>query len=171
MTIVGIQWAWVDLIMIGIVLLSALISLLRGFVKEALSLATWIVAAAIGKLLSPQLSELLVPYISLPSARVAAAFVLLFVGTLIVGALVNQLVTQLVKATGLSGTDRLLGMVFGLARGVLVVSVIIGVLSMTPVVQDPWWKESRFIPAVLGMWEWTKQFIGQFSGLFFNAQK
>ena len=163
MMILGVEWVWVDLAIIAIVLLSALISLIRGFVKEALSLATWIIALIIGRFFSQQLAGLLVEQISLPSARLAAAFVLLVFGTLIVGALVSQLIVQLVKATGLSGTDRLLGMVFGFARGILVAAVIVGVLGMTPVVEDPWWKESKFIPYVLTMWGWTKEYVGQVS--------
>lgn len=170
MTILGMHWSLVDVGMMGILLLSALISLLRGFVKEALSLATWIAAMIVGRLFSAQLAVLLEKQISLPSARLATAFAILFFGTLIVGALINQLISQLVKVTGLTGTDRLLGMLFGCARGVLVVVVIVGVLSMTPVINDPWWKESKFIPMILPMWDWTKTFVGQFSETILKAQ-
>lgn len=170
MMILGMHWPLVDVGMVVIVVLSALISLLRGFVKEALSLATWVAALVVGRLFSTQLAGMLEKQISLPSARLAAAFAILFIGTLIVGALVNQLVSQLVKVTGLSGTDRLLGMLFGCARGVLVVIVIVGILTMTPVVNDPWWKESKFIPTILPMWEWAKTFVAQFSDTLLKTQ-
>lgn len=168
--ILGIHMALADVAMLAIVLLSAMISLLRGFVKEALSLATWAIALGVGRFFSPRLAVMLEAQISLPSARLAAAFILLFVGTLIVGALINQLISQLVKVTGLTGTDRLLGMLFGCARGVLVVAIIVGMLSMTPVVQDPWWKESKLIPMILPMWDWAKTFVGQFSDTLLKTQ-
>jgi membrane protein required for colicin V production len=170
MMILGVHWPWVDIAMMVVVLLSTLISLLRGFVKEALSLATWIAALVVGRFFSPKLAVMLEKQISLPSARLAAAFAILFFGTLIVGALINQLISQLVKVTGLSGTDRLLGMLFGCARGVLVVVVIIGILSMTVVVNDPWWKESTFIPMILPMWDWAKTFVAQFSETILKTQ-
>lgn len=170
MMILGTHYAIADMGIVAIVLLSALISLLRGFVKEALSLATWVAALIVGRLFSTQVAVLLEKQIELPSARLATAFILLFVGTLIVGALVNQLISQLVKATGLTGTDRLLGMLFGCARGMLVAAIIVGLLSMTPVVNDPWWKESKFIPLILPMWAWAKTFVAQFSDTLLKTQ-
>jgi membrane protein required for colicin V production len=170
MMILGTHWALADVGMLVIVLLSAMISLLRGFVKEALSLATWVAALIVGRLFSTKLAILLENQISVPSMRLATAFILLFLGMLIVGALINQLISQLVKATGLTGTDRLLGMLFGCARGVLVVAIIVGMLSMTPVVNDPWWKESKLIPMILPMWDWAKTFVGQFSDTLLKTQ-
>jgi membrane protein required for colicin V production len=74
------------------------------------------------------------------------AFAALMLVSLVVGGLVNFLVIQLVERTGLSGTDRLIGMVFGLARGVLVIAVLVLVAGLTPFPGDPWWQESRLIP-------------------------
>jgi membrane protein required for colicin V production len=169
MAILGSQWIWIDIAIVVIVAISMLISLLRGFVKEALSLATWIAAILVGRFFCVQLATLLVDKISEPSARLAVAFALLFVGTLIVGALINQVVSQLIKATGLSGTDRVLGMVFGFARGLLVVAVVVGLLSMTPVTQDSWWNESKFIPQILPMWDWAKTTATQITGSVFKT--
>lgn len=97
--------------MIGIIVISSLISLSRGFVKEALSLVTWIVAGAVAWMFGGALAEHLALYIQLPSGRVIAACALLFVVTLLLGALVNFLISELVRVTGMSGTDRVLGMV------------------------------------------------------------
>ncbi len=118
---------WADWVIVALIAVSALLSLKRGFVKEALSLVTWVMAFIIARLFADQLSTLLTSYIDTPSARVVAAFVLLFVVVLFTGALMNNLIGMLIKATGLSSTDRLLGMVFGVARGCILVVVTIGI--------------------------------------------
>src|SRR5262245_11368516 len=142
--------------MIGIIVVSSLISLSRGFVKEALSLITWIVAGGIAWMFGGALSQHLAPYIQLPSARVIAGCAILFVATLLVGALVNFLIGELVRVTGMSGTDRVLGMVFGGARGVLLVVLLVGLLSLAPVQQDPWWQQSVLLPHFLMVADWSK---------------
>lgn len=152
-------FAWVDWLIIGIVAVSALISLTRGFVKEALSLVTWVVAGLVAWAFGGALAELLVGYIETPSIRVITACAILFVLTLILGGLVNYLIGQLVLVTGLGGTDRFLGMVFGAARGVLLVVVAVGLLSLAPVEGDIWWRESKLIPHFLLVADWSKGFI------------
>ena len=83
--------------------------------------------------------------ISVPSLRLAIAFFVLFVATLLLAVLVNFLVGQLVEKTGLTGTDRVLGVVFGVARGVLVVAVLVLLAGLTAFPSDPWWRESMLI--------------------------
>ncbi len=147
---------WADWVILAILAVSSLLSLRRGFIKEALSLVTWVAAFIVARLFTNQLSTLLADQLQTPSARVAAAFILLFVATLIVGALVSHLIGLLIRATGLSATDRVLGMGFGLARGALVVVVLVAMLGMTPVVQDPWWSSSQLIPHFVMMEDWTR---------------
>lgn len=155
---------WVDWAIVAIIAVSALISLTRGFVKEALSLLTWVIAGLVAWLFGGALAKLLVPYIETPSLRVIAACSILFVMTLLLGGLVNYLISQLVKATGLSGTDRFLGMVFGAARGALLVVVAVGLLSLAPVEADAWWRESVVIPHFLLVADWSKNLILQMAG-------
>ncbi|MCJ1887933.1 CvpA family protein [Pseudomonas sp. QE6] len=157
-------FTWVDWTMIGIIVISSLISLSRGFVKEALSLVTWIVAGAVAWMFGGALAEHLAPYIQLPSGRVIAACAILFVVTLLLGALVNFLISELVRVTGMSGTDRVLGMVFGGARGVLLVVLLVGLLSLAPVQQDPWWQQSVLLPHFLIVADWSKNTILTFAG-------
>lgn len=159
-----VTFTWVDWAIIAIIAVSALISLTRGFVKEALSLVTWILAGLVAWLFGGALAELLAPYIDTPSLRVIAACSILFILTLLLGGLINYLIGQLVKATGLSGTDRFLGMVFGAARGALLVIVIVGLLSLAPVEADTWWRESVMIPHFLLVADWSKSFILQLAG-------
>ena len=152
-------FTWVDWAIIAIIAVSSLISLKRGFVKEALSLVTWIIAGVVAWLFGGALSQHLTEFIDMPSARVIAGCAILFVATLLVGALVNFLISELVRVTGLSGTDRFLGMVFGGARGALLVVVLAGLLSLAPVQQDPWWQQSSLLPHFLMVADWSKNLI------------
>ena len=152
-------FTWVDWAIIAVIAVSSLISLKRGFVKEALSLLTWIIAGVIAWMFGGALSQHLSEFIETPSARVIAACAILFVTTLLVGALVNFLIGELIRVTGLSGTDRFLGMVFGAARGGLLVVVLVGLLSLAPVHQDPWWQQSTLLPHFLMVADWSKNLI------------
>lgn len=148
---------WADWAIISIVGVSVLISVVRGFVREALSLVVWVAALFVAMAFYPQATQWLTNLIETPSLRQAAAWLGLFVLTLIVGGIVNYLISQLVKATGLTGTDRFLGMLFGAARGLLVVLVILILLPQAlPVTQDPWWHESVLIPYFLKFESWAR---------------
>ncbi len=157
-------FVWVDWLIIGVIAISALISLARGFVKEALSLLTWVIAGLVAWMFGGALADLLIGYIETPSLRVIVACTILFVLTLILGGLINYLIGQLVRVTGLSGTDRFLGMIFGAARGVLLVVVVIGLLSLAPVEGDIWWTQSELIPHFLLVADWSKNTILGFFG-------
>ncbi|PVZ16194.1 MULTISPECIES: CvpA family protein [unclassified Pseudomonas] len=152
-------FTWVDWAIVAIVAVSALISLKRGFVKEALSLVTWIIAGGVAWMFGGGLAPYLENYIQTPSARVIVGCALLFLATLLVGALVNFLIGELIRVTGLSGTDRFLGMVFGAARGGLLVVVAAGLLSLGPVQQDVWWQQSQLLPRFLLVADWSKNLI------------
>lgn len=152
-------FTWVDWAFIAIIAVSSLISLSRGFVKEALSLLTWVIAGVVAWMFGGALSQHLAAYIETPSVRIIAACALLFVVTLMVGALVNYLIGELIRVTGLSGTDRLLGMVFGAARGGLLVVLLVGLVSLAPVQEDSWWRESQLLPHFLLVADWSKNLI------------
>ena len=136
---------WVDYVIIGIIALSALIGLARGLIREVISLAVWIVAVAAAWLFYQPVAAGLEPWIATPSVRIGAAVLLLVIGVLILGAVIAWLLTTLVDKTGLSGTDRLLGIVFGAARGAVLVAILVFLASLTPVKQDPWWQESDLL--------------------------
>ena len=158
------SFTWIDWLIAIIIVISALISLKRGFFKEVLSLLTWVAAIFVAWTFGGALSERLTDYIATPSIRVMTACALLFVATLLVGALINRIIAELVQATGLSGTDRLLGMVFGALRGCLVVTVVLGVLTLAPLEQDPAWKQSLLLPHFLLLADWSKQMAMDLAG-------
>ena len=93
-----------------------------------------------------QVSSLLTSMISMPSVRLMVAYGSLFIATLGVGSMINHLISHVVEMTGLSSTDRLLGMLFGLGRGVVIIVVIVAVLDRAPVTGDRWYKQSVLIP-------------------------
>lgn len=136
---------WIDIVILTIIGVSVIISIVRGFVKEAMSLIVWIAAFWISLTFAARLSVELQRWIADQTAQRIAAYALLFVATLIVGALVNYVINQLVKKTGLSGTDRMIGMFFGLGRGIIIVSVLLLLANYTSIPQDPVWKESKMI--------------------------
>lgn len=150
---------YADLVVIGIIAISILVGAIRGFIKEAFSLAVWAAAFLIAFQYSGALALQLESHIELPSARTALAFSGLFLVVLLIGGLVTFLVGKLVEKTGLSGTDRLLGGVFGGVRGLVLVLVLMLVAGLTPVPQDPWWQSSRSIQSLLPLAEWSAQFL------------
>ncbi len=155
---------WADWAIIAIIAISSLISIKRGFIKEALSLIVWVVAFFVALTFKTPFSLLLVDHIHTPSVRDLVAYGVLFAATLIVGALVNFLLGELVRMTGLSGTDRLFGMIFGCLRGFLIVmAALVFVPSILPVDQDPWWQESVLIPQLLEFEGRFKLLYGQIS--------
>jgi len=150
---------WVDFVLIGIVSVSLLISLVRGFVREAFSLAAWVVAFWVSWSFFRELAVHLEPWVSVPSLRLGLAFAVLLLVTLILGAMVNFLISQLVERTGLTGTDRLLGMFFGAARGVVLVAIMVLLAGLTPIPNDPWWQESQLIPYFQELAVWLRGFL------------
>ena len=132
----------VDVILIIVIFLSALFSLIRGFVKEAISLATWIIAIWLAATFAPKLAAVLPSGIESEAVRQAVGFGLLFVLSLMAGALVNMLVSQLVKKTGLSGADRIFGVLFGVLRGGLIIVVFVVIGGMTALPESDWWQSS-----------------------------
>jgi membrane protein required for colicin V production len=160
--------SWIDLVILGVIVLSSLISLIRGFVKESISLVTWVIAGVVAFRYFIPLADLLEPFVNSLTTRKWISGGILFIATLIVGAVVNFIVGQLVSRTGLSGTDKTLGVVFGAARGVLIVSMVVLLASLTPMPSAEWWQDSALIGFFQPLAEWIKGLIpqdvaGQFS--------
>jgi len=151
--------AWIDVVIISLVALSAILSLFRGFVKEALALITWLVALWVAMAFYEELAAWLSQWIAVPSAQKVTAFGVLFVCVLLLGAIVNYLAGKLVDKTGLTGTDKMLGVVFGIARGAVIVAILVLLAGLTPVPQDPWWQDSQFLGYFEDLAMWMRDFL------------
>ena len=134
-----------DIAIIVVLAFSSLVSLIRGFVREAVSLVIWIVAGVVAFAFTPYLSPWLVDYINIDQLRVAVSFLTLFIATMVVGSLVGYLLGHIMNKAGLSGTDRVIGLIFGFARGVVIVSLLVWLGQYTPFSQDQLWLDSALV--------------------------
>lgn len=149
------QFALLDWVIVVVLLVSTLLSLWRGFVREAFSLAGWVAAFLVANLYGDQMASLLAGAIQNISGRYVAAYALLFVGTLVATTFVTHLAGQLVRATGLTLLDRLLGTGFGFARGIILILVVVYILrQLVPPTELLWLEKSVLMPHVdmLGRW-------------------
>ncbi|WP_085246942.1 CvpA family protein [Gilliamella mensalis] len=154
---------WVDFTIIGVIAFSAIISIVRGFVREALSLISWILAFFISSRFYIYITGYLT-YFDSDIIRIAVAIVMLFFATLLVCAIVSYIIGQLVQKTGLSATDRILGICFGVLRGILVVAaVLFFVDTFTRSSQSLYWTQSQLIPHFNFIIRWFFDFIQQSS--------
>ena len=146
---------WLDWTIIGIVALSTVVSLWRGFVREALSLLAWVVAFVVSTKFFGRFSQQLVEYIANDTLREVSAY---FAATLMLGSLVNTLVAQVIRAAGLSGADRALGTVFGFARGLVLVLVVTFVLESTLSDDErAFMRDSRLLPHLAMIEQWAQR--------------
>jgi membrane protein required for colicin V production len=148
---------WFDMVIILLVVISALIGLARGFVKEFVALTTWVAAIWLAVTFSADVAFLLpqwlesarfslgVRELEIHNLRVGIAFLLLVVGTLLVGSILNYLIGKMVKAPLLKGADRLLGLIFGVARGAAIVVILVMAAGLTRAPQALWWRDSALI--------------------------
>ncbi|CAM0998474.1 Colicin V production protein [Rhodanobacter sp. Root179] len=148
---------WTDYIILGVLALSVLVGLWRGLVSEVLALVIWIAAFWVAWSFGPAVARHFEHVIELPSARIIVGYGLCFVAVLILGALLRFVISRLVESTGLSGTDRLLGMLFGLVRGVLLVTLLVFLIGFTAFTRDPWWQQSVLLPQFQHVAVWLGQ--------------
>lgn len=151
---------WAILVIIG---LSVLLSLWRGFVREAASLAGWIAAFVVANLFVGEMASFLTPWIGNVTGRYIAAYAVLFAGTLVMAGLIGSLVAHMVRATGLSFLDRVLGTAFGFARGIIIVLVVVYLLRhLAPPQNLVWLDQSQLMPHVDMVGKWVQLLFAQY---------
>ncbi len=137
--------SWIDISIFVIISLSVLVGVVRGFIREVLSLLVWVLAFWVALEYTPKLADLFAGVITASSPRLVMSFVILFVVTLILGGVIGYLINKFVRKTSLSSLDRSIGMFFGLARGVVIIVVLVMIMNVTPLVRAPWWEASIFV--------------------------
>jgi len=135
----------IDIAIIIIIVVSLLIGLFRGFIREVLSLFSWLAALWVAYNYAVQGAALLEPYLDQPPLRVVAAFAVIFVIALLLISMASYLLYRLFSLTGISGVDRSLGTLFGLIRGVMIVALLILGAAFMDFTGQPWWKDSILV--------------------------
>lgn len=145
-----------DYLIVAVLAISSILSLIRGFVREAISLVVWIVAGAVALTFAPKVAPALAPLITVETLRTPAAFLILFVIVIVLGSIASFVIGHALSRGGLSGTDRVVGLVFGFARGVVIVAVLVLLGGLTPLTQETWWRGSEFLPYIEPVASWLR---------------
>ncbi|MFJ1298845.1 CvpA family protein [Pseudomonadota bacterium AL_CKDN230030165-1A_HGKHYDSX7] len=133
-----------DFVVLAILAVSAVLGLVRGLLKELLSLIAYVLAFVAAIWWGPTVYGWLEPYIETTVLRMGVAYAAVFIIVLLGVGLVNMTLGALIRTTGLSPADHGLGGMFGLARGLLIVLVLVGLAGYTPLPQEPWWQDAMF---------------------------
>ena len=136
----------VDYILIGLVLLSVAAGFMRGFFREAMSVATWLLAGWLGLRFGHLFTGLFENYLASQVLQLWAGRLTMFLMVLISGTLASHLIQAVLESSGLSGTDRLLGMAFGFLRGVLLVGLLVIFAEGVEADKESWWQDSLVLP-------------------------
>lgn len=156
----------IDVLFVLMVAVSLLVGVWRGLLRELLSLLSWLVAAYLAWRLHGLLMPPLAGAIASPGARQAAALLLVFIGALLVLALLSHLLVSLLKRSPLRGTDRALGAVFGALRGLVLIGAAVLLVEATPLQKSLWWTGSALVPQARVSAQWLRSTVewglGQF---------
>ena len=133
-----------DYAVLAVIGLSVFFSLMRGMVREVLSLAGWVLAFYVAKTYTLELSPLLPRAIPTETLQYLAAFVILFLATLLITALLSIALSEIFKTVGLGWLDTVLGGLLGTLRGILIVGVLVFVGGLTDLPKSPAWKSAKF---------------------------
>ncbi len=137
----------IDLAVLAVIVLSAFISFMRGFFREAVSLAMWVMAILITLTFTAQFSTLLPDTIETAAARASISSMILFFGTLAIGTIISWLFQRIVDSASLTKIDRFAGVAFGMGRGCILIILLVLAAHLTPAMkQEVWWRESATMP-------------------------
>ncbi|ODN42193.1 CvpA family protein [Piscirickettsia litoralis] len=150
---------WVDIVLLIIVGISAVLSLARGFVRELLSLLVWAGAFFAAMRCAPQFVNYFHSFSNSPSVQYALSYICVFLVVLLCGMLIAALLVRIVQKSELDLTDRLLGLVFGAARGLVLVMLVTLAVNATGLAKQSVWKQAYFVPYLTHAVQWTKQHI------------
>jgi membrane protein required for colicin V production len=151
----------VDYIIVAIVIVSSIMGLVRGLLREAVAVITWFLAIVLawyfGSSLEPMLGGVLVG----SPMRIWVARIIIFVGVLLIGSAISVVLGHFVRVSMFSGMDKFLGFVFGIVRGIVVVGAFTIAVQALRMDQDPKWQRSRLLPYAAGVAEALRGMVGE----------
>ena len=160
MTLSAIDW-----LALTVLIASLLLGAWRGLLYEVLSLAGWVVAFLAARWAAPVVGDWLPMGESSEPLRYAAGFALVFIATAFLCGMLAALARHAAKAIGVRPVDRLFGAVFGVLRGVLVLLVLATLVSLTPLRDEAWWRQSQSAPwlemALMHLHPWLPDALGR----------
>jgi membrane protein required for colicin V production len=140
-----------DFVVLGVLGVSVVLGLIRGLLKEVLSLAAYAFAFVAAIWWGPRVADWLASWITQSFLRMTVAYIGVFIAVLLSIGLVNMTLSTLIDKTGLTPADHGLGAVFGLARGILFVLLFVTLAGFTPLPEEPWWKQAMFSKQIVGV--------------------
>jgi membrane protein required for colicin V production len=138
-----------DWIVLCIIALSTLLAFFRGVIRELIALIAWVLGLVGAIVFTPLVGQMLPDIAGHPSVRYIIAFALIFIGALLLGALVAWPLSAAIRAAGLGFVDRFLGSVFGVVRGIVLMLVFVLIAGLTPLPRADWWQRSAFVPPLV----------------------
>jgi membrane protein required for colicin V production len=142
---------WIDILVIGLLLISGAFAYARGFVHEVLSIGGWIGAVFATMYATPAVEQFTVQFIQDPFIATLVTGIVIFIGALVILSIITRRISNGVKESALGPLDRALGFLFGILRGGVIVALVwIGYEWMTPPDEQPKWiYEARTIPMIV----------------------
>ena len=148
-----------DIIILVVIALPALVGVIYGFLNIAFSMLAWALALGISAKFSSYFSGMLEPSIDTPFLRSVLAFVGLFIVSLIILTAIGFLIVKLLGRTGLTATDRILGLFFGMGLGAVIVAVVVFLAGFTALPTEGWWDRSLIIQPFEHISVWARQYL------------
>lgn len=151
-----------DFLLLAIVGVSVVIGIVRGFIREAVALATWLIGLFVAWRYSGFLHPYLGGVLETPEQKAWAARAIVLLGVLLAGALIGAILAWVTHtAAGLSIVDRILGLLFGLTRAAVLIGVLVMIGHALRLDGEPWWRQSKFMPYAEYVGEWLAGYAGE----------
>lgn len=150
---------WLDIGIMLVIVLSMLSGVFRGFIKELVAIGVWIAAFWFAIHYVHNLDPYVSPYIQDPSIRLVAEYIIILISFIVLGSIVNLILGLVLTTTGLGGIDRLLGAGFGFLKGVLIISLILLGLKMTPFPFQKYFGDSKMTVQFNPVVSWLEGYV------------
>jgi membrane protein required for colicin V production len=151
----------VDYIILAILIISCIMGLVRGLLREAIAVITWFLAIVLAWSFAPSLEHLLGGVLEGSPMRIWAARAIIFVGILLLGGAVSVVLGHYVRVSMFAGMDKFLGFIFGIIRGVVIVGAFTIAVQALRMDEDPRWKNSRLMPYAIGVADALRGIVGE----------